>query len=555
MRPRQLEKAPEDLHEKSRVEVNSQVDDARLDALVETNLLNAKELVEQLVKEDGTVTRFVKGAELDRESFTRVFDLVAIRVLADECGVYVSRLKGHLLNWPRVKNVARVEGDDGDAALKSLLWENNQAPDTPEKLIVSVRSAVYPGESDSEEAVKIKRRFPSLRKLTRGVDSDLVQSIRPRKSGRRPSSKVWEEEAVTVEVVDECQKSQNRDNEPREATRLLLLDESYKDKPKDELPQAVQVVLGNTGCELVRCQLTLTYDYWLMDEILKEVLPSGMTIPTAFETVGHIAHLNLRNEHAPYRHTIAQIVLEKNKPRIRTVVNKTDVIHNKYRTMQLELLAGNSSLVTTVVEHGFSFRLDLASVYWNSRLATERQRLVDNFNEYDIVCDMFAGVGPIAVVAAKKVKFVYANDLNPTATAYMQQNLGMNKLAYKAEVSNEDGRQFVRNLLARDVLFSQVVMNLPLDAAEFLDVFVHAFSRDVWERKTLPQIHVYGFSKAKNPEADYSERIADVLNELPHPMRIHRVRLVAPGKYMLCASFLLPASVAFPKRSTIREYA
>lgn len=31
------------------------------------------------------------------------------------------------------------------------------------------------------------------------------------------------------------------DFEPREATRLLLLDESYKDKRKDELPQAVQV--------------------------------------------------------------------------------------------------------------------------------------------------------------------------------------------------------------------------------------------------------------------------------------------------------------------------
>ena len=50
---------------------------------------------------------------------------------------------------------------------------------------------------------------------------------------------------------------------------------------------------------------------------------------------------------------LVQIVLEKNKPRIRTVVNKTDVIHNKYRTMQLELL---------VVEHGLSLRVDLAAV-------------------------------------------------------------------------------------------------------------------------------------------------------------------------------------------------
>jgi tRNA (guanine37-N1)-methyltransferase len=436
-----------------------------------------------------------------------------------------------------------VEGDDGDAAIKSLLWEENGT----QSLVESVRSAVYPDESDTESETMVKKpkqKLSNLRKLTRGIDSELIQSM---KTGRSSSKNPWEEEAVTVEVVDD-QKLSNHDNEPREATRILLLDESYRDKRNDELPQAVQMVLGNAGCELVRCRLTLTYNYWMMDEILREVLPSGMTIPSAFESVGHIAHLNLRDEHTPYRHVIAQIVLEKNKPRIRTVVNKTDVIHNKYRTMQLELLAGNSSLVTTVVEHGFSFRLDLASVYWNSRLATERQRLVDTFNKHDIVCDMFAGVGPIAVVAAKKVKFVYANDLNPTATAYMQQNLSTNKLAYKAEVSNEDARQFVRNLLTRDrpVLFSQVVMNLPLDAAEFLDVFVHAFSRDVWEQQTLPQIHVYGFSKAKNPEAEYSERIAGILNEMPHPMHIHRVRLVAPGKYMLCASFRLPATVAFP---------
>ncbi len=116
--------------------------------------------------------------------------------------------------------------------------------------------------------------------------------------------------------------------------------------------------------------------------------------------------------------------MDKNKPRIRTVVNKTDAIHSKYRTMQLELLAGNSSLVTTVVEHGLSFRLDLASVYvplipvhsiwslvimfvipcyqilltpcpvsvdsyWNSRLGTERQRLITSFDPNDIVCKCY----------------------------------------------------------------------------------------------------------------------------------------------------------------------
>lgn len=57
------------------------------------------------------------------------------------------------------------------------------------------------------------------------------------------------------------------------------------------------------------------------------------------------------------------MVLDKNKPKIQTVVNKMDAIHNDYRTMQLEVLAGNSSLVTTVVENGMRFHVDLSTVY------------------------------------------------------------------------------------------------------------------------------------------------------------------------------------------------
>ena len=263
---------------------NDEIVEQREDAFGETNLLNAKELAEKLVKEDGSVKKFVKGAELDRESFTRVYDVAALRVPADECGVYVSRLKGHLLNWPRVKNVPRVEGDDGDAALKSLLWDDNQTLDTPESLVESVRSAVYLEESEFQNGgtgtVKKKRKYPNLRKLTRGVESDLIEAIKPRRTAQFQSK--WDDAAVKVEVVEECREALNHgrnfsnslsfcngisrfcyislvelsvfvmlfmglfvifceDYEPREATRLLLLDERYKDKPTDELPQAVQV--------------------------------------------------------------------------------------------------------------------------------------------------------------------------------------------------------------------------------------------------------------------------------------------------------------------------
>lgn len=56
------------------------------------------------------------------------------------------------------------------------------------------------------------------------------------------------------------------------------------------------------------------------------------------------------------------MVLDKNKPKIQTIVNKIDSIQNEFRTMQLEILAGNNSLVTTLVENGLRFHVDLAAV-------------------------------------------------------------------------------------------------------------------------------------------------------------------------------------------------
>ncbi|XP_028557078.1 tRNA (guanine(37)-N1)-methyltransferase 1 isoform X1 [Dendrobium catenatum] len=517
-----------------------------------------------------------QSSNFDRSSFSRTFNIAALRIPASDCSTLEDRLRGHLLNWPRIRNIARVPGDDIEPDIRNLL--RNAEGDGGQRLVslaqragsisdnktVAMNPVLYREKLAKEFNCRGFLKFRNLARMSRPKKKK-KKNKRAEGEGVRVKDREQKKEYAVVEVTGESEVKEDdmsgllgadfRSGRWRGSTRLLLLDERLADKALQELPEAVKAVLKGGDlpcklpvCELIRCQLTLFYNYWHMDEVLETLLPESIVVPTGFETVGHIAHLNLGEEHLPYKKLIAQVVLDKNWPKIQTVVNKIDAIQNDYRTMQLEILAGNHSLVTTVVENGIKFLVDLAKVYWNSRLATERQRLVRSFTSSDVVCDVFSGVGPITISAAKKVKYVYANDLNPHAVEYLERNVILNKLDRKIEAFNMDGRRFIESLFSsqRSYPITQVIMNLPNDAVEFLDSFRGIFRRRARaDSCNLPRIHIYGFSKALNPEFDFHERINMALCETVIDVKIYRVRLVAPGKWMLCASFILPKNVAF----------
>ena len=83
---------------------------------------------------------------------------------------------------------------------------------------------------------------------------------------------------------------------------------------------------------------------------------------------------------------------------------------------------------TTQSESDCRFTFDFSRVYWNSRLHTEHARLVDMFQPQDLVADVFAGVGPFALPAAKKGCAVLANDLNPESYKYLTLNIKDNRV-------------------------------------------------------------------------------------------------------------------------------
>ena len=288
---------------------------------------------------------------------------------------------------------------------------------------------------------------------------------------------------------------------------------------------------------------------------------------------------------------MAEVILSKN-PHIHSVINKVEQVGMKseYRTFQYEVLAGSSDLNVETKQLNCRFRFDYSKVYWNSQLGAEHERIVNKFKPGQVVCDVMAGVGPFAVPAGKKNVFVWANDLNPESYNSLIDSIQLNKVGKLVQAFNEDGREFIRRsaqaLLEQDCkvdistkpkaerrsmprprqpayltqpkTFDHYVMNLPASATTMLDAFVGLYKgkEALFAPHTstqLPMVHVYCFSTKSDdnePEKamireELSQRLQYTMSPGQEDLEIFDVRDVAPKKRMFCASFRLPAEVAF----------
>jgi tRNA (guanine37-N1)-methyltransferase len=182
------------------------------------------------------------------------------------------------------------------------------------------------------------------------------------------------------------------------------------------------------------------------------------------ERLGDIA---IVDEDDPERaRAVADALVASDLP-LETVVNRASPIEGDLRVREWEVLVGEDT-ETVHREYGCEYELDIARVYFSPRLATERRRVTEQVAADERFFDMFAGVGPFVVPAARGGAECVGVDLNEVAVAYLRRNAERNGVADRVTAIGGD----VREVDGYDDWADRIVMNLPHSAEEFLETAV-----------------------------------------------------------------------------------
>jgi tRNA (guanine37-N1)-methyltransferase len=161
-----------------------------------------------------------------------------------------------------------------------------------------------------------------------------------------------------------------------------------------------------------------------------------------FEVIGDVAVLSVPAELEPYKQTLAQAIVSRRK-NITTVLNKTEKVAGDSRTARYEVLRGDTT-VTVHREFGFSYRIDVGSSFFSSRMASERKRVTSLIGPGENIYVPFAGVGPFVIPAAARDAKVWAAEKNPDAFRYLRENAHLNRVEGNCSLIHGDALDTAR---------------------------------------------------------------------------------------------------------------
>ncbi|QSG11375.1 Wybutosine (yW) biosynthesis enzyme, Trm5 methyltransferase [Halapricum desulfuricans] len=310
--------------------------------------------------------------------------------------------------------------------------------------------------------------------------------------------------------------------EDGEATRQLLDDAALLDHDHEIVHEDGELFLPVTDPAAVPADLSVVP----RDVPVRE----GQTLPAdilgfepTYERLGDIVIVDEDDDERARE--VAAAIMESSIP-AETVLNRASKVKGEQRVREWDVLAGDGT-ETVHREYGSEFLVDVAEMYFSPRLATERHRVVQQVESGERVFDMFAGVGPFVIPAARRGATAVGADINETAIEYLRANAERNGVADRVTAIAGDARETTGEYAG---WADRLVMNLPHSADEFLDTAVELAGEDC-------VLHYYDIQHEDDPYGPGEAAIREAAEPAGYDIEVetrHTVRSYAPHELNVC---------------------
>lgn len=233
-------------------------------------------------------------------------------------------------------------------------------------------------------------------------------------------------------------------------------------------------------------------------------------LPVSFDVIGDVAIVKLSDALLPFRHEIGEALMIANNS-VRTVMSDSGV-KGDLRIRELEQIAGIGGSETVHKEFGIRIKIDPSKVYFNPRLATERERTASLVKDGETIIDMFAGAAPFGLMISKRARpaVIYSIDLNPDAEGFIRANIEMNNANNLIPITG-DAAEEIKKLPDAD----RIIMNLPQAADKYLnDALAHT--------KVGGTIHMHKVMERNDKDA-FEEKIKEDSAACGFKIKIDRI--------------------------------
>lgn len=205
-----------------------------------------------------------------------------------------------------------------------------------------------------------------------------------------------------------------------------------------------------------------------------------------YDVLGNIALVKFPKGTTMHEKKRFAVLFMQEHPRITTVLEKTGKIAGRLRTPTSRWLGGEKTKEALYAENGCVFRLEVDTCYFSPRLAEERKLIAGLVRKGERVLVLFGGVGPFAIVIAKKnkAKEVVSVELGKEPSRYALENVKRNKVA--VAVVQGDVNRILPRFAKQGKVFDRIVMARPNLKATFLSSTLRVVKKGT-------RIHYYGF--------------------------------------------------------------